>query len=148
MKNSNSENSINSGINLDKINLYDDLSKSNEEIQNLKCEIENQNEKLKTFSANILISQTENKNLNQKLFQNQKQYHAEIVKRKEDFEFLKKVYEEQKNKIIKEHEIITKSMYDVIQEFMGIKNELSKKEALRKLSENGNNIMKSFLINK
>ncbi len=39
-------------------------------------------------------------------------------------------------------------MCEVVQEFMGIKNELSQKEAVRKLSENGINIMKIFSINK
>jgi predicted RNase H-like nuclease (RuvC/YqgF family) len=115
-------------------------SKLNQENLGLKSEIKN-------LQDNIFNLENEKRNLFIKLQENLKLYNTEIKKRKEDFEFLKKAYEDQKNKIIKEHETITNSMYEVIQEFMGIKTEMNKKAILRKLSENGNATVKNFSMN-
>lgn len=45
----------------------------------------------------------------------------------EDLEFYKRSYEEQNNRVNKEHEIISSSLYDLALQFMTLKNDLHKK---------------------
>jgi hypothetical protein len=49
------------------------------------------------------------------------------MKMREDHDFYKKSYEEQKNRVNKEHELISASLYELALQFMSLKNELQKK---------------------
>ena len=51
----------------------------------------------------------------------------DLIKRSEDLEFYRRSYEEQKNRVNKEHELISTSLYDLALQFMSLKNELQKK---------------------
>jgi hypothetical protein len=59
----------------------------------------------------------------------QDQMNIDIVKRSEDLDFYKRSYEEQKNRVNKEHEMISSSLYELALQFMSLKNELQKKMA-------------------
>jgi hypothetical protein len=59
----------------------------------------------------------------------QDQMNQDIVKRSEDLDFYKRSYEEQKNRVNKEHEMISSSLYELALQFMSLKNELQKKMA-------------------
>lgn len=49
------------------------------------------------------------------------------MKRSEDLEFYRRSYEEQKNRVNREHELISSSLYELALQFMTLKNELQKK---------------------
>jgi len=51
----------------------------------------------------------------------------ENAKFSEDLEFYKRSYEEQKNRVNREHELISASLYELALQFMSLKNELQKK---------------------
>jgi hypothetical protein len=53
----------------------------------------------------------------------------DLAKRSEDLDFYKRSYEEQKNRVNKEHEMISSSLYELALQFMSLKNELQKKMA-------------------
>jgi hypothetical protein len=44
-----------------------------------------------------------------------------------DLDFYKRSYEEQKNRVNKEHEMISSSLYELALQFMSLKSELQKK---------------------
>jgi hypothetical protein len=50
-----------------------------------------------------------------------------MLKRSEDLEFYKRSYEEQKNRVNREHELISSSLHELALQFMIVKNELQKK---------------------
>jgi len=54
-------------------------------------------------------------------------FKSENLKMAEDLEFYKRSYEEQNNRVNKEHEIISSSLYDLALQFMTLKNDLHKK---------------------
>jgi hypothetical protein len=54
-------------------------------------------------------------------------FNQDIIKRSEDLEFYKRSYEEQKNRVNREHELISSSLYELALQFMSLKNELQKK---------------------
>ena len=58
---------------------------------------------------------------------NLEKYNDEMLKRSEDLEFYKRSYEEQKNRVNREHELISSSLYELALQFMSLKNELQKK---------------------
>jgi hypothetical protein len=51
----------------------------------------------------------------------------DLSKNKEDLDFYKRSYEEQKSRVNKEHEMISSSLYDLALQFMSLKNELQRK---------------------
>lgn len=54
-------------------------------------------------------------------------FNQDIIKRSEDLNFYKTSYEEQKNRVNREHELISSSLYELALQFMSLKNELQKK---------------------
>ena len=52
---------------------------------------------------------------------------VELQKKSDDLDFFKKSYEEQKLRINQEHELISASLYELALQFMGLKNELTRK---------------------
>jgi hypothetical protein len=54
-------------------------------------------------------------------------FNNDITKRSEDLEFYKRSYEEQRNRVNREHELISTSLYELALQFMSLKNELQKK---------------------
>lgn len=93
--------------------LKTDSSKKEELIKQL-------NNKVKQFENDI-------RNLNNALIDSSEKFNEEISKRNDDLEFYKRSYEEQKNRVNKEHELISSSLYELALQFMGLKNELQKK---------------------
>jgi len=69
----------------------------------------------------------ENKNVMSQMQDNLDKYNDEMLKRSEDLEFYKRSYEEQKNRVNREHELISTSLYELALQFMSLKNELQKK---------------------
>ena len=51
----------------------------------------------------------------------------DLQKKSEDLDFYKRSYEEQKNRVNKEHEMISSSLYELALQFMSLKTELQKK---------------------
>ena len=82
--------------------------------------IKNLNEKIKNL-------ETENKNLLLQIAENLNKYNQEIQQRNEDLEFLKRAYDDQKNKVNREHELVNSSLYELTIQFMTLKNEMIKK---------------------
>jgi hypothetical protein len=50
-----------------------------------------------------------------------------MTKRTEDLEFYRRSYEEQKNRVNKEHELISNALYELALQFMNLKNEIVQK---------------------
>jgi hypothetical protein len=50
-----------------------------------------------------------------------------MIKRTEDLEFYRRSYEEQKNRVNKEHELISNALYELALQFMNLKNEIVQK---------------------
>ena len=69
----------------------------------------------------------ENKNISSQIQDNLDKYNDEMLKRSEDLEFYKKLYKKQKNRVNREHELISTSLYELALQFMSLKNELQKK---------------------
>ena len=67
------------------------------------------------------------KNISSQIQDNLDKYNDEMLKRSEDLEFYKRSYEEQKNRVNREHELISTSLYELALQFMSLKNELQKK---------------------
>jgi len=57
-----------------------------------------------------------------------------MIKRTEDLEFYRRSYEEQKNRVNKEHELISNALYELALQFMNLKNDIQKKVALNEKS--------------
>lgn len=97
------------------------------DVENLKLEISKKEDQIKQLNSKISTLTADNKNLNNALMDSSEKFHEEIAKRNDDLEFFKKSYEEQKNRVNKEHELISSSLYELALQFMGLKNELQKK---------------------
>ena len=74
-------------------------------------------ESIKNLKDKILLLEVEEQDL----------ANQDILKRTEDLEFYRRSYEEQKNRVNKEHEMISSSLYELALQFMSLKNELQKK---------------------
>lgn len=97
---------------------------------------------MKSVNNKIKIHESDIRNLNNALIESSDKFNEEITKRNDDLEFYKRSYEEQKNRVNKEHEMISSSLYELALQFMTLKNELQKKINNNNLSftrnENGN----------
>ncbi len=69
----------------------------------------------------------ENNNYSVQIQDSVEKFNQDIIKRSEDLEFYKRSYEEQKNRVNREHELISSSLYELALQFMSLKNELQKK---------------------
>lgn len=104
-----------------------DVMNLKKDIDNLKLEVSKKEDHIKQLTGKISSLSADNKNLNNALIDSSEKFHEEIAKRNDDLEFFKKSYEEQKNRVNKEHELISSSLYELALQFMGLKNELQKK---------------------
>jgi|LauGreDrversion4_2_1035121.scaffolds.fasta_scaffold1341500_1 hypothetical protein len=82
---------------------------------------------IKMLKDKVKNLELENKNVMSQMQDNLDKYNDEMLKRSEDLEFYKRSYEEQKNRVNREHELISTSLYELALQFMSLKNELQKK---------------------
>ena len=82
---------------------------------------------IKMLKDKVKNLEQENKNMMSQMQDNLDKYNDEMLKRSEDLEFYKRSYEEQKNRVNREHELISTSLYELALQFMSLKNELQKK---------------------
>ena len=82
---------------------------------------------IKMIKEKVKNIELENKNISSQIQDNLDKYNDEMLKRSEDLEFYKRSYEEQKNRVNREHELISTSLYELALQFMSLKNELQKK---------------------
>ena len=82
---------------------------------------------IKMLKDKVKNIELENKNILSQMQDNLDKYNDEMLKRSEDLEFYKRSYEEQKNRVNREHELISTSLYELALQFMSLKNELQKK---------------------
>jgi chromosome segregation ATPase len=106
------------------------------ELQNLKTDQNHKNETIKNLTEKVKSLENENKNLLKKLQENLDKYNTEITQRGEDLEFLKRAYEDQKNKLSREHDMLSSSMYEMVVQFMTIKNEMNKRTSPKRVEIN------------
>lgn len=69
----------------------------------------------------------ENKALFAQITENQEKNRLEVQKKTEDLEFYRRSYEEQRNRVNREHELISSSLYELASQFMFLKKEMQKK---------------------
>ena len=81
----------------------------------------------KMFKEKIKNLEMENKMLFAQITENQEKSKNEMHKKLEDLEFYRRSYEEQKNRVNREHELISTSLYELALQFMTLKNEMQKK---------------------
>lgn len=112
------------------------------ELENLKTENNKKEESIKQLNNIIKVKEADLKNLDAALVESGEKFNEEISKITDDLEFYKKSYEEQKNRVNHEHQLITSNLYELALQFMGLKNELQKK-----ISTNNNNTNNSFFNN-
>ena len=82
---------------------------------------------IKMLKEKVKNIELENKNISSQIQDNLDKYNDEMLKRSEDLEFYKRSYEVQKNRVNREHELISTSLYELALQFMSLKNELQKK---------------------
>jgi hypothetical protein len=71
--------------------------------------------------------ENENKALFAQITENQEKNRLEVQKKLEDLEFYRRSYEEQRNRVNREHELISSSLYELASQFMFLKKEMQKK---------------------
>ena len=84
-------------------------------------------ESIKSLKEKVKILESESKSIRAQMSQNVDKLNVELQKRSDDLDFFKKSYEEQKARIHEEHELISASLYELALQFMGLKNELTRK---------------------
>lgn len=82
---------------------------------------------IKMLKDKVKNLEQDNKGILAQMQDNLDKYNDEMMKRSEDLEFYKRSYEEQKNRVNREHELISTSLYELALQFMSLKNELQKK---------------------
>lgn len=108
-------------------NIESALKQLQKELENLKSNQINKEEAIKQLNEKIKNYESENKSLMIQLQENFEKYNIEIQQRNEDLEFLKRAYDDQHNKMAREHEMISSSLYEMTLQFMTLKNEMNKK---------------------
>jgi len=86
-------------------------------------------ESIKSLKEKLKFSESETKSIRVQMSQNVDKLKVELQKKSDDLDFFKKSYEEQKLRIIQEHELISASLYELALQFMGLKNELTRKSS-------------------
>jgi DNA-directed RNA polymerase alpha subunit len=84
-------------------------------------------ELLKMCKEKIRSLEAENKALFAQITENQEKNRSEMQKKLEDLEFYRRSYEEQRNRVNREHELISSSLYELASQFMFLKKEMQKK---------------------
>ena len=92
-----------------------------------KSNLAQKDEMIKMCRDNIRNLENENKSLFAQITENQEKNRNEMHKKLEDFEFYRRSYEEQRNRVNREHELISSSLYELASQFMFLKKEMQKK---------------------
>jgi hypothetical protein len=100
------------------------------ELETLKIAISQKDENSKNLIEKIKELEEENRGLVFQIQDNLEKYNTEIAQRAEDLEFLKRSYDDQKNKVNREHDLISSSLYELALQFMTLKTELHKKNSV------------------
>lgn len=108
-------------------NVQSEVNSIKKENETLRVNLDKKDELIKGLNAKISSLENEIKSLNTAWIDSSEKFNLEIQKRNEDLEFYKRSYEEQKNRVNKEHELISSSLYELALQFMSLKNELQKK---------------------
>jgi len=82
---------------------------------------------IKLCKEKIKNLETENKALFAQITENQEKNRLEVQKKVEDLDFYRRSYEEQRNRVNREHELISSSLYELASQFMFLKKEMQKK---------------------
>jgi hypothetical protein len=82
---------------------------------------------IKLCKEKIKNLEAENKALFAQITENQEKNRLEVQKKIEDLEFYRRSYEEQRNRVNREHELISSSLYELASQFMFLKKEMQKK---------------------
>ena len=114
-------------------NANSELIKS--EINSLKVHLFNyfqlsiiqKDESIKSFKEKSKSLENENKLIRVQMNENLDKLNIELVKKSDDLDFFRKSYDDQKMRINQEHELISASLYELAMQFMGLKNELTRK---------------------
>jgi hypothetical protein len=82
---------------------------------------------IKLCKEKIKNLEAENKALFAQITENQEKNRLEVQKKIEDLDFYRRSYEEQRNRVNREHELISSSLYELASQFMFLKKEMQKK---------------------
>lgn len=93
----------------------------------LKSILAQKDDQMKSLLNKINSLEGEGNSLSQNMQDSVDKFNQDILKRSEDLEFYKRSYEEQKNRVNREHELISSSLYELALQFMSLKTELQKK---------------------
>ncbi len=93
----------------------------------LKSILAQKDDQMKSLFNKINSLEGEGNSLSQNMQDSVDKFNQDILKRSEDLEFYKRSYEEQKNRVNREHELISSSLYELALQFMSLKTELQKK---------------------
>jgi len=77
--------------------------------------------------------ESDNKILLSQVNELQERHKNEISKKLEDLDFYRRSYEEQRNRVNREHELLSTSLYELAIQFMTLKKEMQKKVLRRHL---------------
>jgi len=114
-----------------------ELTNMKKELDLVKVNLSQKDDMIKMQKEKIKTLETDNKNVHSQFNENVEKYNNDISKRSEDLEFFKRSYEEQKNRVNREHELISTSLYELALQFMSLKNELQKKMNSNSQMKNG-----------
>jgi hypothetical protein len=95
--------------------------------QSIQRNLMQKDEIIKLCKDKIKNLEFENKSLFAQITENQEKNKIEMQKKFEDFEFYRRSYEEQRNRVNREHELISSSLYELASQFMFLKKEMQKK---------------------
>ena len=96
------------------------------EIRGLKINIVQQEERINNLTEKTTNLENENIELKEQIKENLEKYKIEINDRADDLEFLRLSYDDQKNRVNREHEIISSNLYELALQFMTLRTELYK----------------------
>jgi len=113
-------------------NIESSLKLLHKEIENLKFNQSIRDDTIIQLNEKIKSLEIENKSLMLQLQENFERFNKEIQQRSADNDFLKRAYDEQKNKHNRDYEMISCELYEMCLKFMSLKNELNKKSPAKK----------------
>jgi chromosome segregation protein len=105
------------------------------DLEALRISITQKDENLKNLNEKVKDLDEENQSLTLQIQDNLEKYNIEINQRADDLEFLKRSYDDQKNKVNREHDLISSSLYELALQFMTLKTELHKKNSIVEINK-------------